>query len=141
LNGWVIKKGDFMSEYTEQATKFLTDTKTRFSVKFVKYGKHFSDDKESRDIYRFTFTRNGKRFSGNFGQSINKSGTGEAPSAYDVLSCLTKYEPGTFSNFCGDFGYNEDSRTAERVYKAVVKEWASVSRLWADVLEQLADIQ
>jgi hypothetical protein len=51
-------------------------------------------------------------------------------SAYDLLACLTKYDPGTFENFCSDFGYSDDSRKAEQTYHAVVKEYQKVSRFF-----------
>ena len=61
--------------------------------------------------------------------------------AYDVLSCIQKSDPGTFENFCLDFGYNTDSRKAEIVYHAVVKEWQNVQRFFkADEIEELQDI-
>lgn len=64
-----------------------------------------------------------------------------APTAYDVLACLTKCDPGTFEDFCSEFGYNADSRTAEKTYKAVCKEWADVCRLWSDAeIEQMQEI-
>lgn len=63
------------------------------------------------------------------------------PSAYDVLACLTKYDPGTFEDFCYEFGYDEDSRTAERIYFAVQKEYTQVSRLFtSEQMEELAEI-
>lgn len=66
----------------------------------------------------------------------------EPPTAYDVLACLTKYDPGTFEDFCSDFGYDADSRTAKKTYKAVKKEWANVQTIWDDSeIEQLAEIQ
>ena len=40
--------------------------------------------------------------SARFGQSI--ANAGQTPRAYDILTCLTKYDPGTFENFCSDFG-------------------------------------
>lgn len=64
------------------------------------------------------------------------------PTAYDVLSCLQKYDVGTFENFCSEFGYSEDSRTAEKVYKAVCEEYLNVCKLWSDSeIEELAEIQ
>lgn len=64
------------------------------------------------------------------------------PTAYDLLSCLTKYDPGTFENFCADYGYDTDSRKAEKTYKEVMKEWENVSRIFStDELEQLQEIQ
>jgi hypothetical protein len=61
-----------------------------------------------------------------------------APTLYDVLACLQKYDVGTFDDFCGEFGYDEDSRTAEKTYKAVVKEYDKVCNLFSnDELEVL----
>lgn len=56
----------------------------------------------------------------------------KTPTAYDVLACLQKYDAGTFENFCGDFGYDTDSRTAKKTYKAVVKEFGKVCEMWTD---------
>lgn len=74
----------------------------------------------------------------NFGEGI-QADTIIAPDAYSVLTGLTKYNPGTFENFCGDFGYDEDSRKGEKIYHAVVEEWANVSKLFTD--EQLELLQ
>lgn len=63
------------------------------------------------------------------------------PSVYDVLACLTKCDPGTFENFCSDFGYDEDSRTAERIYFAVQKEYTQLTKLFTpEQMEELAEI-
>ena len=61
------------------------------------------------------------------------------PTVYDVLACMTKYDPGTFEDFCADFGYDEDSRTAERIYFAVQKEYSQLSRLFT--VEQMEELQ
>jgi len=64
------------------------------------------------------------------------------PSEYSILACLTKYDPESFENFCSEYGYDEDSRTAERTYNAVVKEWQSVCMMWTDEeIEELREIQ
>lgn len=63
------------------------------------------------------------------------------PTAYDVLACLTKYEIGTFKNFCDDFGYNEDSIKAKNVYNAVIDEYNNLKMLYTDKeLEDLREI-
>lgn len=63
------------------------------------------------------------------------------PSEYDLLSCITKYDPGTFENFCSDFGYDTDSRRAEKTYHAVVEEWNKVKSLFTEEeLQQLSEI-
>lgn len=64
------------------------------------------------------------------------------PTAYDVLVCLQKYAPGTFADFCADCGYDTDSRTAERIYNAVLDEYKNVCALWnEDELIKLQEIQ
>ncbi len=64
-----------------------------------------------------------------------------APTAYSVLACLTKYDCGTFEDFCSEFGYDSDSRTAEKTYKAVCNEWLNVQRLFNDTeIEILQEI-
>lgn len=63
------------------------------------------------------------------------------PSVYDVLACLTKYDPGTFEDFCCEYGYDEDSRTAERIYFAVQKEYTQLARLFTpDEMDELVEI-
>lgn len=64
------------------------------------------------------------------------------PTEYDVLACLTKYDPETFEDFCSVFGYDEDSRKAERIYEAVKEEYQNVAMLWNDSeIEELQEIQ
>ena len=54
------------------------------------------------------------------------------PTAYDILSCLQKYDVGTFEDFCEGFGYDADSRNAEKTYKAVCCEYENLCRLFSD---------
>ena len=170
-----------LSKYDLQATSFLKKTKTEFKAVFVEHGKHFDDDKESRDIYDITLSRGERSFSFRFGQSIRHSGRWimditadgyhkgqgltdddykvarrhfftwgkvtsrntdfEEPTPYSVLAGLTNYDPGNLENFCGDFGYDTDSRKAEKVYKAVVNEYRQLCMLYSDEeMQELAEI-
>ena len=88
-----------------------------------------------------------KHFSGELGfinakrELKSKIDAGEfKPTAYDILACLTKYDPGFFEDFCSEYGYDEDSRTAERTFLAVIKEWKETSRMFGDLLEELQEI-
>ena len=85
-------------------------------VKFLKHDVYFISDKESRDIFKITFKRNVKQFSITFGQSISEStGYGDnPPNAYDVLSCIEKYDTGSFDDFVNNFGYNDQSLSEYR---------------------------
>ena len=63
------------------------------------------------------------------------------PTAYDVLACLQVYEIGTFKDFCNDFGYNDDSIKAHKMYKAVCEEYKNVCSLWSEAeVEMLQEI-
>jgi hypothetical protein len=147
-----------MDEYKTEAKKFIEETGTTFKAEFLRHGLYFPGDKESRDIYKITLTRGSRGYSFNFGQSINASGkfifwgpkgkellqkkpskagydckrnkSYSEPGPYDVLAGMQKYDPGSFENFCGDFGYNTDSREAEKTYKAVVEEYQNLKMLY-----------
>ena len=74
-------------------------------------------------------------------KELNEKKAAAQPTAYDILACLTKYDPGTFKNFCSEYGYNEDSRTAEKVYFAVQEEYTQLARLFtAEQMEELQEI-
>lgn len=133
-----------MSEYIKQAEQFLVDTGTRFEIGHQFTGPYFPDDKESRDVYQFTLTNARGMYSSRFGDSLinTRRMRKVKPSAYDVLACLTKYDPGTFENFCADYGYDTDSRKAEKVYFAVQNEYAALRRIFTpEQLGQLQEIQ
>lgn len=68
--------------------------------------------------------------------------TKSTPKPYDILSCLTKYDPGTFDSFCSEFGYDTDSMRANKTYLAVQKEYSDLSRLFNESeLESMQEIQ
>ena len=58
---------------------------------------------------------------------------------YDVLACLTKYDPGTHEDFCADFGYDTDSIRGLKTYVAVQKEYHELCRIFTP--EQLEAMQ
>lgn len=107
------------TNYEKQAEDFMTKTGTTLKVKFQKYDKHFADDKGKRDIYRITLKRAGQSYTFSFGQSLENTGKGIQPTAYDILAYMTK---------------------AEKIYRAAVKEYENVNRLFGDVIEELAEI-
>jgi len=124
--------------YEQTAQTFANSIGLTIKIGAPTYGKHFGDDDQERFIFPVTLLRGGKSYRLKFGQSLKEKNT--PPTAYDILACLTKYDPESFEFFCGNYGYDTDSRKAEKIYKAVVKEWEGVNRLFSDVLEQLAEI-
>lgn len=98
------------------------------------------DDKKTRRwVYKLLLKRGRRRYTFEFGQSICKGDT--EPSMYSVLACLEKHEVGTFEDFCSNYDYDTDSRRVEAIYKAVLKEYAAMCRLFSeDELEILREI-
>ena len=122
-----------MNEYDKKAKDFAAKYGVKLTVLDKDYRRYFPADREERWVYKCRLSRNRKYYTFHFGQSI--AAGDKKPSLYDIFSCLTKYDPGTFENFCLEYGYNEDSRKAERTYNEVVKEWNAVERLFGDCLE------
>ena len=60
---------------------------------------------------------------------------------YDVLACLTAYDPGTHEDFCSEYGYDPDSIRGLKTYLAVQKEYRELSRIFTpEQLEALQEI-
>jgi hypothetical protein len=134
-----------MSEYEKQAEDSLAKHGLRFTTHFIGHGPHFEGEKDSRDNFRCIFWRRRARLViPSFGQSLADSDRagGNPPHPYEVLSCITKYDPGSFENFCGEFGckefgYEPEYRQAKKIYKATVREWEKVAAFFTD--EELAE--
>lgn len=135
----MIKDPQTTEECELQGKQFLEETGTTMEVGEPEFGLHFQDDEKPRYRFPVTFKRGKKRFTITFGQSY--AADDKVPTAHDVLSCLPKSDPGSFEDFCGEFGYNSDSRKHERIYKGVCEEWKHVSAMWtADEIEKLQEI-
>lgn len=82
-----------------------------------------------------------KRMSWDFDPKLDKIHKPEVPDAYTVLACLTKYDPGTFEDFCSEYGYDTDSKKAEKTYNGVMEEWLNMQRLFTnEELEAMSEI-
>jgi len=126
------------NEYDIQAETFLKKHGIKFHASYITHDSMDWDDKNTtRDIWRLSLTRGRKRYSTRFGQSIAECG--KEPRAYSLLTCITKNDPGTLSDFCSEFGYDTDSRRAEKTYKAVLKDWKRVEAFFSP--EEIAELQ
>jgi len=127
--------------YEKQASDFLRCAGVKIKIKFLKTDKYFYDDKEVRDIYNFVILRGKRRYCGTFGASLFNTKKGIVPSEYDILACLTKYEPEeTIKDFMSAYGY-EDEKTAKKIYNEVKKEYQGMKMLFNDKeLEILQEI-
>ncbi len=112
------------------------------------FGQSIMDSQYYQDsIKERTYTLNGQSRTGNYiihdiskfvkafpdgGSEKLKLIKGKEPKLYDILTCLTKYEIGTFENFCSEFGYDEDSRKVYKIYQAVKEEYMNMCILFND---------
>ena len=77
------------------------------------------DDSAGMDHWRCTLTYKGRRMSVIF--SMGRGHDGREPEAKEVLNSLlmdATCAGESFEDFCGNCGYDTDSRKAERIYKA-----------------------
>ena len=156
----------------QQALSFMNDTSTQIDIVYLKTGHHFDDDVEARDIYEITITTPRGSYTFEYGDSLHntwkrayaktrderllrklqtnhKNSTRELviwrtlkPTPYDILSVMCKRLPGSFEDFCGDYGYSTDSIRATRYYDAIRTEWNAMQRLYTDEqLERMAEIE
>lgn len=132
-----------MKNYKQQAQDFLTRHNAKMDAKLLGHYQYFPKDEEARDVWEITLSREGKRpYVFKFGQSIAQSGNRKKvpPTPYDVLSCLQKYEIGSFEDFCNEFGYSADSITARDTYIGIVAEYKNVLRMFGDCMHKIQDI-
>jgi len=130
-----------MNRYELQAERFLKKTNTTLSIKFDYCGPHFGDNDTSRNNYKCVLKNIKGQYTINFGNSIQNTIDGVAPTKYDILACLTKYGPGTFEDFCGEYGYDYEEKESEKIYRGCIKEFKGLSRIFTDEqMEMLANI-
>jgi len=103
----------------------------------VTYGAKLDHDRQSdwqrqANGYRCTLRYQGRRYSFDFWQGV---GIASDPTAQVCLECLlSDAQAGeqSFEEFCGEFGYDPDSRKAEATWKAWRKTAAGMRRLLGD---------
>lgn len=68
------------------------------------------------------------------------------PTEYDILACLTHYDPGTMHDFFSEMGFEihsvDDAFAFMNTYNAVVKEYRDLCRIFTgEQMEMLREIQ
>lgn len=143
------------SPYVTEAREFLS--RNGIEMKIV-----FRDREVNRiwnkSIYRNRYsvyirnTNTGEVMRVIFWDSIHNTDHHITPSEYDVLACLTKYDPGTYEEFCSEYGYESKienefglmrrNENVYKIYRGCRHEWQSVCRVFGDgeALEELREI-
>lgn len=139
-------------KYDLAVKEFCEATGTKVIIKFKekKLNPWNASDCQANwlhNIYKVTIKRNGKQFTFDFTDSKHNTDNGKTPTEYDIMACLTKYDVGTFEDFCNEFGYelyDEEytgyNKKNYKTYKAVVKEYKNVLKLFYDVMDEFCEI-
>lgn len=129
-----------MNEYEKMAKDFCTKNHVKIWISFIGM-KWWKEIRATTNTYRVFITTPIKSFTVTFHDSINNTVTGARPTKYDVLACLTKCDPGSFEDFCSEFGYDEYNKNSMSTYRAVVKEWEKMEEAFTEEqLEELREI-
>lgn len=126
-------------DYEEQAKEFLKSTNTELKIEFLKVGVNpLWEDGAKRNIYQCTLINKKHNYTFKFYDSAfnyeNKNVL--FPTAYDILSCLTKYEIGTFKDFVNEFGYDvgkeKNDGDTYKIYTGCKSEYSNLIQLFTD---------
>jgi hypothetical protein len=130
-----------LMNYQQTAENFAKEYGIELNILSVKYGKHFRNDKQQRYIFKVQLKRNGKQYTFKYGQSIF-CGSNE-PIMYDILTCLTKYDPIDITNFCAEYGYKSldtiEINEIKIMFSRVQNEYENVNRLFSDIINELRE--
>lgn len=128
-----------ISEYEQQALDFLEKVNATMKITYIETCKNnmWNDGRLWRR-HMVTITRNHKRWTFSFYNSIANK---ESPTPYDVLACITKYDPGNIEDFAWEYGYDhEPLKRIAQIYNACLKEYENCCRIFGDVLDELREI-
>ena len=127
----ILSKGaNKMNKYEKRAKNFLKKTNTTINIEFEGYKTHFVGEETKRNIYKVTLENKRGTYIYKFGDSINNFEKCLKPTAYDVLACLTTYDPDTFKEFCSSYGYKITEVKPKIIYERVVKEYEGLTQIF-----------
>lgn len=132
-----------MSEFTEQADAFAKKYGVRLTSRYIDFEMNESfSDKYPCHHWKCKLIRGHSSYTFDFWMGRGLTGK---PTMYDVLAALTRYDPGTFEDFCSEFGYNSMALSeypkVKKVYDGCCKEYKAMKRLFSDCMEELSEIQ
>lgn len=140
-----------MSSYDQQATDFLTKHNLSFQAVLVGLNcPAWAEDDKHGLQYQIVIRRKplserdrpGLTFP--FWGSIRDKQERKNPNAYNVLTCISSdlYVDGDFDEYCGNYGYDTDSRNAKDTWKRCVAFAVQLRAFFtAEEQEDLATIQ
>ena len=143
-----------MDAYLKEAIKILNDIGCKYKITYGGWDNNpLWTEKEKRDFYFVNLETSKGEIEFKFWDSIFNTDLRhfkrrgdrrklKQPNIYDVMSCVTKYDPGSFEDFCWEYGYDDDSIRDLKVYKAVCEEWQKMCQIFTEEdMEKLREIE
>lgn len=150
------KAGNTNRDYSPINSTEMKDQaiKTQFDTPFgvVKVSSQLVDQVKSESVaganvfkFKFTVSTEAGRTSFDFFGSVNdwnknKRSTDAKFAVYCFLSDALAGE-NSFEDFCSEFGYDTDSRKAEKIYKACEKSAEKAKRIFSDLYQAIEFFQ
>jgi hypothetical protein len=116
----------------------IKENNIKISSEYVDSNPHMNDPKWEANHYRVTLRFNRKQLTCYFSMGIGLSGE---PTAEDVLNSLAADAAGVenardFEDWCSEYGYDTDSRKAEKTFKICQKQAKQLKAFLGDDLYQ-----
>lgn len=119
---------------------FIDANKIKMTVERTDSNPHM-DDSRNMDHWKCVMRRPAARLTVYYSRGYGHKGA--APDPGDVLDCLASDAAGIdnargFEDWCADYGYDSDSRRAEKIYKACERQARKLENfLGSDALHTL----
>lgn len=121
---------------TESGQQFKCDISAKY------WGTNNNFSKGTNHQFRVSVSVNGKKAQFNYHTGISDYEKGidtidDAGMKFALECLLSDAIAGgmTFENFCGEMGYDEDSRKAKKIHEACIKQHTRAIRLFPDIYE------
>ena len=119
---------------TRQLDKFISDNRICMESHLVDSNPNISDMPQGSRHWKCVLRYRQRQMTVPFSQG---PAIEHEPTVGDVLECLASDSEGfgqSFDDWCRDYGYNTDSRQAERIYKTTYRQVNSLKRFLGPVL-------
>jgi len=135
-----------MNQYDQQALDFLAKHGITFSFKLANTKVPSWDKNRQCNHFVATFKKGKSKLSFDFFDSIHNFQKGVVElDAYTALTvCSAEIHcADTFEDFCSEYGYDEDSRSAEKTFRALSKMSKKLKKFFdtEEMREDLGEIQ
>ena len=124
---------------TTSLNEFINHNRIHARAEWTDDNPGMSDMPAGSSHWRVILTRSGKRMTVPFSQGPAIS---REPTAEDVLDCLASdaasFENAqSFEDWASEYGYDADSRKAERIYRAVEKQTVKLRAFMGELYQPL----